>query len=197
MEKTIRLSGIGGQGIQLTAKVLALAAIEEDRYSMLNGFYGSEMRGGVSASTVVIGDGPLKSLPVATRIDGGVVLHHHFWDQSVDRLAPGALVAVDAQSADKLPPMSGQQVVVIPATQAAIGIGNPMVMGFVLLSAFNTLAGLVRTDSLVAAMRQVVPSHRKQHVEFNERAILAGAELARAQMAADPAPRAAMMEASQ
>jgi len=45
MEHEIYLSGVGGQGIQLAAKTLALAAMRGRRQVMLNAFYGFEMRG--------------------------------------------------------------------------------------------------------------------------------------------------------
>jgi len=174
MEYEIYVSGIGGQGVQLVAKVLALAAIKEDLHAMLSGFYGSEMRGGVSLSTVVIGDGMLRSLPVAAQVSAALVLHHHYWEQPRARLRDGALVVVDKAVAGQLEPMPTQRVVAVPATEIAIGIGNPMVAGLALLAAFGSLTGLVKTENLIEAMKESVPPHRRQHLEYNEKAIVAG-----------------------
>ena len=58
MECEIMLSGIGGQGVQLGARVLAGAAAREDRHVMLLGTYGGTMRGGPTDSTLVVGDAP-------------------------------------------------------------------------------------------------------------------------------------------
>jgi hypothetical protein len=46
MEREILFTGIGGQGIQLAAQVLARAALAEGREVMLFGSYGGTMRGG-------------------------------------------------------------------------------------------------------------------------------------------------------
>jgi 2-oxoglutarate ferredoxin oxidoreductase subunit gamma len=50
-----------------------------------------------------------------------------------------------------------------------------MSAGFVLLGAFAALTGLVAVESVVGAMRELVPPYRTQHVAANERAIAAGA----------------------
>lgn len=176
MEYESYFSGIGGQGIQLIAKTLALAATAEDRHVMLNGFYGSEMRGGISMSTVVIGNAPLIALPVTANVGAAVVLHHHFWETPHSRLRDGSLLVIDAEIADHLPPMPEHRLVQIPSTKIAREIGNPMVSGMVLMSAFNAMTGLVQTQSLLEAMRELVPPYRRQHIEANEKAIIAGAD---------------------
>ena len=57
-------------------------------------------------------------------------------------------------------------------------MGSPMSAGFVMLGAFASITGLVRVDSAVDAMRQLVPAYRSQHIAANERAIRAGADSA-------------------
>ena len=99
MEYGTFVSGIGGQGIQLVAKMLALAASNENRFVMFNGAYGGEMRGGKSMATIHIGDAPLHALPVAARADAAVVLHHRFWAEPAARMDPDALLVVDTETA--------------------------------------------------------------------------------------------------
>ena len=48
------LTGIGGQGIQLCAKTLALAGTAEGLDAMLTAHYGGQMRGGMTEATVVL-----------------------------------------------------------------------------------------------------------------------------------------------
>lgn len=180
MEHQIFVCGVGGQGIQLVAKTFALAAMGEGRQVMLNGFYGHEMRGGISRSTVVIGDAPLRSLPVASRVDAAIVLHANYWDQSAPRLREHALVVCDEEVLSDLPPMSGRPVIAVPAARLAREIGNPMIMGMALMAAFCRISGLARADSLVEAMKSIVPEYRRQHVAANEQAIRRGAEVAEA-----------------
>ena len=54
MEFAFFVSGVGGQGVQLMCKVMALAATAENRYAMLSSDYGGQMRGGSSLGTVVV-----------------------------------------------------------------------------------------------------------------------------------------------
>ena len=56
MEREVLLTGIGGQGVQLAAQVLARAAALEGKGVMLFGVYSGMMRGGNSDSTVVVNE---------------------------------------------------------------------------------------------------------------------------------------------
>ena len=74
-----------------------------------------------------------------------------------------------------------------PATVAAEKPGmspNAMAAGFVMLAGLATLTGIVAIDSLVAAMKQLVPSYRRQHIETNDRALRLAAEAATSASAA-------------
>ena len=59
MERELLLTGIGGQGVQLAAQVLARAAIAEGREVQMFGSYGGMMRGGNTEATLVIADGAI------------------------------------------------------------------------------------------------------------------------------------------
>jgi 2-oxoglutarate ferredoxin oxidoreductase subunit gamma len=178
VEYGIFVCGIGGQGIQLVAKMVALAASNEDRFVMLNGAYGGEMRGGKSMATIHIGDTPLHALPVAAHAGAAVVLHHRFWDDPSSRMDPDALLVVDEETAATVSSAPGQTMISIPASEIASEIGSPLVTGMALISAFNTITGAVQHESLLDAMRKLVPAHRAQHLERNARAIDAGREAA-------------------
>lgn len=176
MEFETFVSGIGGQGIQLISKMLAVAAMADDRHVMLNGVYGGEMRGGKSLATVIIGLQALRSLPVTAHASAAVVLHNNFWDEPRERLRANALIVADSEVADLLAPATTQKLVPVDATRIAREIGNPLVGGMVLMSAFASATGLVTTDQLLTAMRSLVPAHRAQHLATNEKAIRAGAD---------------------
>jgi 2-oxoglutarate ferredoxin oxidoreductase subunit gamma len=178
VEYGIFVCGIGGQGIQLVAKMMAHAASNEDRFVMLNGAYGGEMRGGKSMATIHIGDAPLHALPVAAHAGAAVVLHHRFWEDPSLRMDPDALLVVDEEMAATVTSAPGQTMISIPASDIAREIGSPLVTGMALISAFNTITGAVQHDSLLDAMRKLVPAHRAQHVERNARAIDAGRDAA-------------------
>ena len=167
-------TGVGGQGLQLIAKALALTALGEDRYVQLSSEYGGAMRGGHSMATVVIGKAPLRALPVVSAATSAVALHRSYWDSVASRLRPGAVVAVNSSLFDEDIPQA-KELIRVPATAIATEVATAMAAGFVMLGAFVAATDLVTLESLVASVEQVVPSYRRQHVEANQRAIHAGA----------------------
>jgi 2-oxoglutarate ferredoxin oxidoreductase subunit gamma len=170
------VSGIGGQGIQILCKVMALAATAEGRYAMISSEYGGAMRGGSSVGTVVVGAQRLKALPVVPKAGSAIALHHNYWEPIAAKLRPNSLLVVEETMLADLSHKDGHRVISIPAARLATEIGNPMSMSLVMLGAYNAITGLVKLDSLIDAMKQIVPSYRRQHIETNERALRVGAE---------------------
>ncbi len=175
-EFAILLTGIGGQGVQLIGKTLALAATDEGRHAMLSADYGGEMRGGPSNAAVVIGSAPLRSLPVLPAADAAIVANHKFSGVVPDRLRPGGLLLLNSSIVDPADAGTAHRVVAVPATATAAALGAPQAGGFVLLGAFNALTGLVAQESLVEAMTSLLPPYRRQHATANAEALRAGAE---------------------
>ena len=91
MERELVMTGIGGQGIQLAAQVLATAALREDREVQLFGSYGGMMRGGNTEATVVFADGPIEAPPTVGRAWSAILMHHDYSEPTIARLRPGTL----------------------------------------------------------------------------------------------------------
>jgi 2-oxoglutarate ferredoxin oxidoreductase subunit gamma len=176
MEREVMFTGVGGQGVQIASKALATAAIDEGRQVMLVPRYGGGMRGGMTNAEVTIGDAPLRALPVATAAWSAYAMDPSYWSTIRPNLRPGAVVVLNSSLFAIPVDVPEATVFEVPASDVAAELGSPMGAGFVLLGAFVAVTGLVSVDSIVTAMRQLVPSYRVQHLEANERAILAGAE---------------------
>lgn len=173
MERELLMTGIGGQGVQLGALVLATAATAEAREVMYFGIYGGMMRGGNTDSTVVIADAPITTPPVVARTWSAIAMHDEFWEPLEPRLRPDGFVLVnDATFTHAI----DAPVVVhrVAATGIAAEVGNPLGGTMVMVGAYAALTEIVALESLVDAMRTTVPSYRRQHVESNERALAAG-----------------------
>jgi 2-oxoglutarate ferredoxin oxidoreductase subunit gamma len=175
-ELAILITGIGGQGVQLIGKTLALAATAEGKHAMLAADYGGEMRGGPSNASVVVGSAPLRSLPVLPAADAAIVANHKFSGVVPDRLRPGSLLLLNSSIVDPARAGTDHRVVAVAATATAAAMGAPQSGGFVLLGAFNALTGLVAEHSLVEAMTSLLPPYRRQHAAANAEALRAGAE---------------------
>jgi len=172
-EHELMLTGIGGQGVQLAAQVVARAATREGREVMFFGIYGGMMRGGNTDSTVVVADAPISAPPVVSRTWAAIAMHDEFWAPIEPKLRPGGLVLVNDSTFphEITAPVT---VVRLPATEIAAGIGNPMGGTMVMAGALSALTGLVALDSLIEGMRESIPSYRRQHIESNEAALHAG-----------------------
>src|SRR6476661_4071801 len=94
-ERTCLMTGIGGQGVQLCAQVLARGAVHEGRHVMLFGVYGGAMRGMNTDATLVVGDGPLESPPLLSHTDTAIGIHDKYWSPVAAKLLDGALVVVN------------------------------------------------------------------------------------------------------
>ncbi len=176
MERELLITGIGGQGVQLSAQVLARAGALEGRNVMYLGLYGGMMRGGNTDSTVVIGDGPIAAPPVVSRTWSSIAMHDEFWEPIEPKLRPGALVLVnDATFTTEI--QAPVTVIRVAATNVATDLGNPLGGSMVMLGAYAGTTGIVALDSLIDAMRESIPPYRTQHIEANEKALRAGWEL--------------------
>ena len=175
MEREVLLTGIGGQGVQLAAQVLAGAAALEGRNAMLFGLYSGVMRGGNSDSTLVVADEPIQAPPIVPHAWSAIVLHPKFWEPLAAKLVDGSVVLVNSSLFEGELDRERWRVFDVPATDLATELGN--VMGA------SIVTGLVGLDATVAAMADAVPPYRRQHVEANERALRAGFDAVEAQVA--------------
>jgi Pyruvate/2-oxoacid:ferredoxin oxidoreductase gamma subunit len=174
MERAILMTGIGGQGVQLAARTLAVAAASEQFEVMVFGSYGGMMRGGNTDATVVISQGPLRSPPTVARAWAALALHHEFWAPVRDRLVDGCVVVIDRSVFQGDPGIPDGHVVEITATSMAESLGSPRAGAMVALGALAAASGLVGREALEAAAHEVLPPYRAQHAAANAAALGAG-----------------------
>jgi 2-oxoglutarate ferredoxin oxidoreductase subunit gamma len=174
-EREVLFTGVGGQGVQIASKALAMAAVAEGFEVLLLPRYGGGMRGGMTNASLTVGVGALRALPVITSAWSAFVMDPAFWETVRPNLACGAVVVVNSTVFGLPVDVAQARVFRVPAKDMAVEMGNPMSAGFVMLGAFVAVTGLVGVESAVGAMHQLVPPYRTQHLEANERAIRAGA----------------------
>jgi len=176
-ERAVLLTGIGGQGVQLAAKTLAVAAVEQGLDAMVFGEYSGVMRGGNTDASVIVGTGRLLMPPTVSSAWAVVAMHHDFWPATEARLAPGGIVIVDSSVFDQPIARTDITVVEVDCTGTAAHAGNPRGGSMVALGALCAATGIVRLESLQAAARQVLPPYRSQHAEANAAALAVGFDL--------------------
>ena len=173
MEREILMTGIGGQGIQLAARVLAEAALAEGREVMLFGSYGGMMRGGRTDTAVVIADDLVEAPPVVPDAWAAMVMHHEFAAPIWAKLRPEGVALLNSAAAQSRPEHAAA-VVEVPATDLAVDAGSVVAGSMVLLGALAATTGLVGLESLKAAVGRCLPAYRRQLVGVNMVALDAG-----------------------
>jgi Pyruvate/2-oxoacid:ferredoxin oxidoreductase gamma subunit len=175
MEREILLTGIGGQGVQLAANVLAQAALTEGRDVQLFGSYGGMMRGGNTDAVVVVGDDTVEAPPTVVSAWLAILMHPDYADPVLRCVRPGGLVLRNAVLWDGPLERGDLDVVDLAATELATQIGHVMAASMVMLGALSSITGVVGLDSLRAGVQTCVPPYRHQHLDLNDRALCAGA----------------------
>jgi len=168
MEREIFITGIGGQGIQLAAKILAEAANREDKQVMLFGVYGGMIRGGPSDSTVVIADEALSAPPILDEGWGLIAMHPASLAGLIGKVRRGGVVLVNTTLVTESVARDGVTVLEVPATRLAEAAGKIVGAALVALGAFVEATAVVSRAALLDAMRAVVPPHRQSLIAFNE-----------------------------
>jgi Pyruvate/2-oxoacid:ferredoxin oxidoreductase gamma subunit len=174
MEHAVLFTGIGGQGVQLAARTLAVAAVQANLEVMVFGSYGGLMRGGNTDATVIIGDGPLRSPPTVAWASIALVMHHEYWPAVRDRLRPESVVVIDRSVFKGELDLSNGTAVEIEATAVATEMGNGRGGAMVALGALAAATGLVDLARLETAAYEVLPPYRAEHAKANAETLAAG-----------------------
>ncbi|HVT12323.1 MAG TPA: 2-oxoacid:acceptor oxidoreductase family protein [Fimbriimonadaceae bacterium] len=175
----IRLTGAGGQGLITAGVILAEAAVLDGRFVVQTQSYGPEARLGSSKAEVIISDDPIANPQVKTP-DVLICLSEESVAKYGGECHSETLVVLDSTNIEKAKPPRGQ-VLRLPITQAAIDAGGKMVANVVALGIVNTLAQVVQSESLRAAILHRVP---EKYRDLNIRALDAAEALVSEALAA-------------
>ena len=169
----IRIAGTGGQGLILSAKMLADALASGGRRVAQSQTYEPTSRGGFCNSDLVISEGEV-DFPLATEIDYLVLLDRLAVKPSWPLLKAGALVIADTRLCPALPE-GDYRGYHLPLTRTAIELGSERVANIVALGALAALAGLCDRNALEQAVRAETP---KSFLDLNLDALDAGYRIA-------------------
>ena len=170
IQKEIRLSGSGGQGLILAGVILAEAALLDGKRAIQSQSYGPEARGGSSKAEVIISDDEIDFVKVQ-KCDMLLCLTQAAYDKYGKDFT--RVLILDKDMDTKYP--EPEKVVRIPILDtAAEKLGKPMVANIVALGAVNGVLNLVSKESLVKAVISRVP---KGTEELNKRALESGYDL--------------------
>jgi len=176
MDRELLLTGIGGQGIQLAAQVIARATLADGRSVQMFGSYGGMMRGGRTDATIVVADAAVEAPPTVHDAWSAIVMHDAYAEPILEAIRPDGVVLVSAEAAGQALERDRYTVVEVAATDIAEATGNRMAASMVMAGALAAATGLVTLSSLIGSVSESLPPYRRQLVDVNVAALKAGFE---------------------
>ncbi len=173
--KTI-FAGFGGQGVLMMGYSLAHAAMMEGCFTTFLPSYGAEMRGGTANCTVAISDEEIAS-PVASAPDYLVILNTPSLYTFQNRIASGGGVFLNSSIIDQRPSRKDVEVLEVPAGEVAEKIGDIRTTNVIMIAAFLKKTGLVKPDTYLKSLQQILGNRKKSVMEVNKKAFAAGYDL--------------------
>lgn len=177
MQTEIQFAGFGGQGILLSAKLLAHAAMEQGSFVAWVPSYGPEMRGGTAYCTVVISDKLIGS-PIIKNPTHLVAMNRPSLEKFVNTVKPGGIVFVNSSLIPIRSDRTDITQLVVPINDLALKAGNVRAANIVALAAFAAKSKLVDLDLLkncvkveFASKAKIIPLNMKafdEGVKFAE-----------------------------
>jgi 2-oxoglutarate ferredoxin oxidoreductase subunit gamma len=175
----IRFGGTGGQGLILSAKMLADAMAAEGRHVAQTQSYEPTSRGGYCNADLVIAEGEV-DFPLLTAIDCLVLLDRLAVKPSWPLLKPDALVIADTRLCPELP-QTGRHCHHLPLSATALELGSERVTNIVALGALVAQTGVCNRERIELAVRANAP---RGFLDLNMDALNAGLRLSASQAAA-------------
>jgi len=175
MTEKIIVAGSGGQGAMLLGKIIAEAAMRENKFVTWLPSYGAEVRGGTAHCMITVSDQEIGS-PYVDKADTLIILNEQSFDRFKNRIknngtliANGSLVLKDIDENNNR--------IKRPFTDIAIKLGNIKVANMVALGAYLGKKDIIKKDTVIQTIEEIAPADKKALVEINKNALLAGIEL--------------------
>lgn len=182
MNYEFNFAGFGGQGVLSMGMTLSYAGVIEGKEISWMPSYGPEMRGGTANCTVIIADAKISS-PIVTRFDVVVALNQPSLDKFEKAVKPGGILVYDSTTIISPPARTDITVLPVPASEEALKLKNSKTMNMIVLGAVLERTNVVTVESVLRALRKVLPERYHNLLPLNEQALRRGMQLA-----AEPQP---------
>ena len=152
MQSEVMFAGFGGQGILLSAKILAHAAMEEGREVAWVPSYGPEMRGGTAYCTVVVSDRLIGS-PIIRNPMHLVAMNRPSLEKFAPAVKPGGVIFINSSLISIHSGRNDVDEFSVPIIDIAKNLGNVKVANIVALGAFVARSKIVDFDLLMDSVK--------------------------------------------
>jgi len=172
----IIIAGFGGQGVLSMGKILAYAAMMENKETSWMPSYGPEMRGGTANCITIISEKKISS-PIVSKFDSAIILNQPSLDKFENHVKQDGFLFYEASTIINPPTGKGIMIYKIAAIEEANKMGKKQISNMIMLGAFLEIKPLVKMESVLAALKKVLPERHHHLLPVNEQALLKGKEL--------------------
>lgn len=176
MQKEVQFAGFGGQGILVSAKLLAKAAMKQGSKVAWVPSYGPEMRGGTAYCTVVISDKIIGS-PIIKEPSHLVAMNRPSLEKFAPAVKSGGIILINSSLISVNSNREDVDEMIVPVNDVAIKVGNVKCANIIALSAFAARSKLVDMDILRECIKDEFASKAKL-IPMNMEAVDKGIEIA-------------------
>ncbi len=178
MTEELIIAGFGGQGVLSMGMTLAYSGMIEDNQIVWMPSYGPEMRGGTANCVVVVSDNSISS-PILNTFDTAIILNQPSMDKFESGVKPGGNLLYEANNIINPPTRQDINVFDIPANVEALKLNNAKTMNMIMLGAFLALTPVVKIESVLEALKKVLPVRHHGLIPVNKQALTRGMDLIR------------------
>ncbi len=177
MIEKIIIAGAGGQGIMLLGKVMAEAAMRENKYVTWLPSYGAEVRGGTAHCMIVVSDAEIGT-PYIDKAGTLIIMNGPSLKKFKNRIKNKSLLIINSSLAGNLKD-TGRTAKVIkhPFTDLAMAMGNIKVANMIALGCLINQKNLIGSDSVCEVIREIAPKGKEGLIEINQKALMEGMKL--------------------
>ena len=147
MQSEVMFAGFGGQGILLSAKILAHTAMEAGYEVIWIPSYGPEMRGGTAYCMVIMSDRPIGS-PIVKNPLHLVAMNRPSLEKFAPVVKPGGVVLINSSLISIRSERDDVDEIMVPVNDIAIEAGSVRSANIVALSAFVARSGILPIENL-------------------------------------------------
>ncbi|QQS36371.1 MAG: 2-oxoacid:acceptor oxidoreductase family protein [Ignavibacteriales bacterium] len=174
----IIFAGFGGQGVLSMGQIIAYSAMMENKEVSWMPSYGPEMRGGTANCTVIVSDSRISS-PMVSVFDSGIILNQPSLEKFEPFLKSNGLLMYEKSTIITPPSRTDIEVISIPAIEEAQKLNKKQVANMIMVGAFLEKRPLVKIETILNALKKVLPERHHHLIPVNEKALMRGQELAR------------------
>jgi 2-oxoglutarate ferredoxin oxidoreductase subunit gamma len=176
MQSEVMFAGFGGQGILLSAKILAYTAMKEGYEVAWIPSYGPEMRGGTAYCTVVISDRVIGS-PIIRNPMHLVAMNRPSLEKFAPVVKPGGVILINSSLIHIGADREDVDAICVPVTDIAKELGSARSANIVALAAFVARSRIVDFELLRECVKSEFAKKEKL-IPLNMKAVDAGRQAA-------------------